>query len=480
MGSPSVEETVVITGIGLVTPLGVTRESTWSALLAGTRAGAVLSPARMSPAWEGIAPGPTWRGCPVPRPWTFSGEPIIGDALIAAREALAHANLGPGDPERWGCVVGASKGGMHLAVPVFARQLYDSRSDSRPWASRAASAPGPCGAPLNPGADALRLAEHVSLMTLDEEADLDTDIGQAAWDGLPDDAWLQIWPDAPATAIAREFNIRGPVLAPAAACATGLVSLIRAAELVRSGVCDVVLCGSSDASLTPSLLASYRRLGVMARHGDPRSACRPFDRERQGFLVGEGAAVLVVESLAHAEKRGAVPLAEFVAGRTFSDGAGVAGLDESAEGLSRAIEGVTRAAGITAAEVDLINLHGTGTDQNDRTEVVALARVLSGRTPSGVCCAFKGAIGHLMGAAGSVETALAILSLRDQVAPPTANLRTLAPDLESILPLPFTGETPTPRRIDTVLKTSLGFGGPVAAVLLRRIDACPLMRPVVT
>ena len=479
MGSPSVEETVVITGIGLVTPLGVTRESTWSALLAGTRAGAVLSPARMGPAWEGIAPGPTWRGCPVPRPWTFSGEPIIGDALIAAREALAHANLGPGDPERWGCVVGASKGGMHLAVPVFARQ----RGRRQRMLARVAA--GDISETDNSRSSvgfSPRFLEDQALAWAKAHATehLDTDLGQAAWDGLPDDAWLQIWPDAPATAIAREFNIRGPVLAPAAACATGLVSLIRAAELVRSGVCDVVLCGSSDASLTPSLLASYRRLGVMARHGDPRSACRPFDRERQGFLVGEGAAVLVVESLAHAEKRGAVPLAEFVAGRTFSDGAGVAGLDESAEGLSRAIEGVTRAAGITAAEVDLINLHGTGTDQNDRTEVVALARVLSGRTPSGVCCAFKGAIGHLMGAAGSVETALAILSLRDQVAPPTANLRTLAPDLESILPLPFTGETPTPRRIDTVLKTSLGFGGPVAAVLLRRIDACPLMRPVVT
>ncbi len=461
MSPPSVEETVVITGIGLVTPLGVTRESTWSAILAGERAGAVLSPAHMGPAWEGIAPSPTWRGCPVSRPWTFAGEPIIGDALVAASEALAHADLSTVDPERWGCVVGASKGGMYEAVPVFARQLRSQQRVCERVETGDLSVSGVGWSPRvtedhAPAWTTARVTGHV-------------DIGQAAWDGLPDDAWLQIWPSAPASAIASQFNIRGPVLAPAAACATGLVSLIRAAELVRSGVCDVVLCGSSDASLQPSLLASYRRLGVMARHGDPRVACKPFDRDRQGFLVGEGAAVLVVESLAHAEKRGAVPLAEFVAGRTFSDGAGVAGLDESAEGLSRAIEGVTRAAGITASEVDLINLHGTGTDQNDRTEVAALARVLSGRSPRGVCSAFKGAIGHLMGAAGSVEIALTALSLRDQIAPPTANLRTLAPDLESILSLPFTGETPTPRRIDTVLKTSLGFGGPVAAVLLRRV-----------
>ena len=423
MSSLPAGESVVITGIGLVTPLGVTRESTWAALLAGEQAGVELDLARMGAAWLGIAASPLWRGCPVRRTWDFAGEPIIGDALVAAREAIAQANLHVVDPERWGCVLGASKGGMHQAVPVFASQ----------W---------------NPQ---------------------EPDAGQAAWSGLPGDAWRQIWPDAPASAIAREWNIRGPVLAPAAACATGLVSLIRAADLIRDGVCDVVVCGSSDASLQPSLLASYRRLGVLARGGEPRSACKPFDQLRDGFLVGEGAAVMVVESRAHAQQRGAVPLAEFVAGRTFSDGSGVAGLDESAEGLSRAIAGVTTAGGITAAEIDLVNFHGTGTQQNDRTEFTAMTRALSGQRMRGVCCAFKGALGHLMGAAGSVETALAVLCIRDQVAPPSANLRALADDLQLIGPLPFTGESAAPRRVETVLKTSLGFGGPVAAVLLRRV-----------
>lgn len=384
----------------------------------------------------------------MPRTWDDAGEPIIGDALRAAREAVAHAQLELVNPERWGCVMGASKGGMHLAVPLFTKQWVSRQRDL----SRVAAG----------GVDDFDAA------FADSPAGHDADAGQAAWQGLPENAWMQIWPDAPSTAIAREFNIRGPVLAPAAACATGLVSLIRGAELIRSGVCDVVLCGSSDASLQPSLLASYRRLGVLARSGDPQSACQPFDKDRQGFLVGEGAAVIVVESRSHADQRGATPLAEFVAGRTFSDGAGVAGLDESAEGLSRAIEGVTRAGGLSTAEVDLVNLHGTGTDQNDRTEVAALARVLAGTRMQGVCCAVKGAIGHLMGAAGSVETALAILSLRDQIAPPTANLRCYAPDLAEIFSLSFTGEVAAARRIDTVLKTSLGFGGPVAAVLLRR------------
>ena len=240
-------ESVVITGIGMVTPLGTTRESTWSALLAGKQAGTDLDPAAMGPAWRGIAPDPLWRGCPVRRTWDYPGEPIIGDALVAAREAISHAGLERGDPLRWGCVLGASKGGMHLGIPMFVSQF-----------SKASNA------------------------------------AETAWDGRAVDAWRQIWPDAPSAAIAREFDIRGPVLAPAAACATGLVSLIRAADLIRDGVCDVVLCGSSDASLQPSLLGSYRRLGVLARRGDPRTACKPFDQDRDGFLVGEGAAVMVL------------------------------------------------------------------------------------------------------------------------------------------------------------------------------------------
>ena len=415
-------ESVVITGIGMVTPLGTTRESTWSALLAGKQAGTDLDPAAMGPAWRGIAPDPLWRGCPVRRTWDYPGEPIIGDALVAAREAISHAGLERGDPLRWGCVVGASKGGMHIGIPTFVSQFLKASNSA-----------------------------------------------EAAWSGLADEAWQQIWPDAPASAIAREFDVRGAVLAPAAACATGLVSLIRAADLIRDGVCDVVLCGSSDASLQPSLLGSYRRLGVLARRGDPRTACRPFDQERDGFLVGEGAAVMVLESRSHAMKRGAIPLAEFVAGRTFSDGSGVAGLDESADGLARAITGVTAAGGLTAAEVDLVNFHGTGTQQNDRTEVSALTKALVGQSMQGVGCAFKGALGHLMGAAGSVEVALTVLALRDQLAPPTANLQCVADDLKSLGSLRFTGQTATPMTVNTVLKMSLGFGGPVAAALLRRV-----------
>jgi len=404
---------VVVTGLGMVTPLGVDRESTWNSVLAGRLSGQLLDPARLGPAWEGIAPSPDWRGCPIARDWSLATEPLIDDAVSAAKEALQHASLCSLDPQRTGCVIGASKGGLHRYAPAFAK----SRS---------------------PAAD------------------------------LPPDLWPWSWPSAAAAHVAQQFDICGPVLAPGAACATGLVSLIRACDLIRQGTCDVVLAGSSDASLQPALLASYRRLGVMARLGDPATATRPFDVRRQGFLVGEGAAVLVLESRAHAEQRGARALAEIAGGRVLSDGSGVTGLEESADGLTRAIQESLRDAGLSAGEIDLVSFHGTGTEQNDRSEATAWSRVIAGQKSRAHGCAFKGGLGHLMGGAGSVEAALSILALQDQIAPPTANLTQIDPQLSPLLDLTMTGAAPVARPIENVLKLSLGFGGPVAALVLRR------------
>lgn len=417
MSSGGVEDrSVVVTGLGMVTPLGADRESTWSSVLAGRLSGQLLDPARMGPAWEGIASSPDWRGCPVPRDWSMATEPLIDDAVSAAREALQHAELVELDSERTGCVIGASKGGLHQFVPAYTR-----------------------------GAD---------------RSDLAPDI--------PPQQWPWTWPNAAAAQVAQNFNICGPVLAPGAACATGLVSLIRACDLIRQGICDVVLAGSSDASLQPALLASYRRLGVMARRDEPAVAGRPFDTKRQGFLVGEGAAVLVLESRSHAMQRGACPLAEISSGRVLSDGAGVTGLEESADGLTRAIQESLFEAQITADQIDLVSFHGTGTDQNDRSEATAWSRVIAGRQSRAHGCAFKGGLGHLMGGAGSVEAALSILALRDQVAPPTANLTQIDPQLGRLLELTMTGQSPVTRPMENVLKLSLGFGGPVAALVLRR------------
>lgn len=413
MNPPREDRSVVVTGVGMVTPLGTDRESTWQSVLANRRAGKVLSPPTSGPAWESVAPSPEWRGCPVHRDWTGFDEPIVRDALTAAREACRHSQLQDFDPARTGCVIGASKGGMHIAVPAFTRPHIDAKS-------------------------------------------------------IPPETWPFSWPNGAAARVAQEFGISGPVLAPAAACATGLVSLIRACDLITQGVCDAVIAGSTDASLQPALIASYRRLGVLARHGDPAGAGRPFDSERQGFLVGEGAAVLILESRGHATRRGATAIAEIIGGRILSDGAGVTGLDESADGLTRAIQEALSDARVRASEIDLVSFHGTGTEQNDRSEATAWGRVLGDHRPRGIGCAFKGGVGHLMGGAGSVETALSILAMRDQIAPPTANLSKVDPELQKLLRIPMTRNAPVPYPIRNALKLSLGFGGPVAALVLRQ------------
>lgn len=423
----SAGEPVLITGIGIVSPLGPTRETTWQAILAGERAGQQLDPGTLGPAWLGVRNDRHWQGCPARRTGhraypcgteSFGHEPFVTDALTAAREALAHAGLSESGHERWGCVIGASKGGLHQVIPHW-MQTHD-------W--------GPSG-------------------------------------GL---RWPGTWPNAPAAAVAQDWEVEGPVLAPAAACATGLVSLIRGAELIRTRVCDVVLAGSTDASLQPALLGCYHRMGVMSRSSDPLAACKPFDRDRDGFLVGEGASILVLESQSHATRREATVWAEFVTGRSLSGASGMTSLDESAEGLTRAIHDLLMASGLSLDMIDLINWHGTGTRQNDRTEITALLSCLTGRPWSGHSCAFKGALGHLMGGAGSVETALCVLALRDQIVPPTANLTHFDPELAAAEPHQLLNlaasfvQHAQPQTIRTVMKTSLGFGGPVATALLRR------------
>jgi 3-oxoacyl-[acyl-carrier-protein] synthase II len=339
-------------------------------------------------------------------------------ALLAADEATRDAGLRPqpaGDSqspfaERCGCVIGTSKVGLRS----FARAMQTQTHDTPP-------------------------------------CDVD---------------WSLLWPDAAASVVAGGFGLRGPSLCPVAACATGLVSLIRGAELIRSDECDVVLAGSSDASLVPIVLGSFQRLGVLARgFDDPSRACRPFDAERSGFVIGEGAAVLVLEEFEHAAARGVSIYAEFVAGGLAADPSGLTQVEPDGASLAWLIHDVLRRADVSPSEIDYINLHGTATRANDVAETRAVRAAFGSNADRVLCSSQKGAIGHLLGAAGSVETALTLLALRDQVAPPTVNLET--PD--SQCDLDYVAESSRPSRIRTLLKLSLGFGGHLAVGLFREI-----------
>jgi 3-oxoacyl-[acyl-carrier-protein] synthase II len=387
---------VVVTGIGLITPLGNTTESTWQRLLAGESAGELLQFPDL-PQMAGL----DWAGCPVAwneLPDDYQAEQRLNRlALLTARAAIADAGgWSELTADRKGCVFGTSK------------------------------------------------------------------VDQAALQAPDVTAW-QLFPSHPAACIAREFDCRAAALCPVAACATGVVSMLRGSELIREGLADCVLAGGVDVSLQPTLLASYRRLGVLARpNGFPQRACRPFDRDREGFLVGEGAACLVLEERDRARARGAGIYAEVLSGVVAGDPAGLTLVDASGAPLARVIRRVLKQAGCRPAEIEAVALHGTATRLNDVAEARALQEVFGDRVGELPVWSTKGATGHLMGAAGAVETALSVLALQRGILLPTANFAT--PDPECPLRL---SQQPERRSLRTLLKTSLGFGGHVAALLLQ-------------
>ena len=268
-----------------------------------------------------------------------------------------------------------------------------------------------------------------------------------------------------ASEIAKVFDLGGPLLTPCAACATGLVSIIRGVELIRDRACDVVVAGSADSSLHPAYLAAYRRMGVLAPAGDdPASSCRPFDARRSGFAVGEGAAAIVLEDIDHARKRGATILAEVLGAGLTSDNDTLIDVDPAGRSLGRAIRDAVHRSHVRPEEIDAASLHGTATRLNDLCETNALKLALGDHAHRVSCFSLKGAIGHLMGAAGSVETATLIQAMQHQVVPPTMNLETPDPECD----LDYTPGQARSRHIQTALKLSLGFGGTCAAIVLRR------------
>jgi 3-oxoacyl-[acyl-carrier-protein] synthase II len=285
----------------------------------------------------------------------------------------------------------------------------------------------------------------------------------------PAPPWLHCWPNFPATQLAQTHDVRGPVLAPIAACATGLLSICRGVELIRDGQCDVVLAGSVDDSLREILWASYRRLGVLAKlkDCDPGAACRPFDRDRNGFLMGAGAAVIVLERLDQATARGHQPYAEWLAGGMLSDACALTQVSQDAAGLTRLIQETLRRGAVSPAEVDYINLHGTGTRENDRYETQGIRQAMGNAASSIPCSSLKGTIGHLLGGAGSVEFAAMLLAMRDGIIPPTANLTNADPQCD----LNYTPRVAHTHAIGTALKLSLGFGGHLVAGLVRNCRA---------
>ena len=423
---------VLITGIGVVSPLG-NREEFWRRLIAGETATRRLVPEhRDREFWPIKSCGAaavaseslstTLQTMSRAELIPLLAEPAIAHALAASLEAVADAGLQI-DMEgrlavnrgRAGCVIGTSKGGV--------RTLHE-----------------------------LMLLERDRRMPISKEK-----VVAGNW-------WPMIAPSGPASSVSALIGTEGPLLSPVAACATGLMSLVRAAELIQCGMCDVVIAGSSDASLSPAIVASFRKLGVLSkRHDDPESAIRPFDKDRDGFFVGEGAGVFVLESEEHARQRGATPYAEWLMGGMVADTFAMTKLSDNPEALSWLISDVLRRSELVSSDIDYLSLHGTATRMNDVCEMRAVNKSFGDARHQLAGSSIKGAIGHLLGAAGSVEFAAMLLSIRDGVLPPTANLRNPENEFEINL-VPNESQQ---RSVDHAMKFSLGFGGHLVAAAVR-------------
>jgi len=265
--------------------------------------------------------------------------------------------------------------------------------------------------------------------------------------------------------LSMEYGLTGPVMTQVAACATSVIAFQDALRLIGEGACDVVLAGGSEAPVLPMAVAALSNMGALSkRNDDPATASRPFAGDRDGFVLGEGAGVVVVESLEHALRRGATPIAEVLGAALTADAFHISAPEPTGRGASRAMLGALRHAEVTTDEIDLIVAHGTATPLNDVTETRAIKSAFGEQARRVAITSPKSMVGHLVGAAGVASALAAFGAIRDQVIPPTANLRTPDPECD----LDYTPLVARPARVDTVMINGFGFGGQNAVAIFRR------------
>jgi 3-oxoacyl-[acyl-carrier-protein] synthase II len=265
-----------------------------------------------------------------------------------------------------------------------------------------------------------------------------------------------------------EYGLTGPVITQVAACATSVIAFHDALRLIRSGECDVVLTGGTEAPIWPMGLAALSNMTALSkRNDDPATASRPFDATRDGFVLGEGAGVVVVESLAHASARGATPIAEILGGALTADAFHISAPDPSGRGQIRAMTNALRNAEVAPDEVDYIVAHGTATQLNDSTETKAIKGTYGAHARTVAISSPKSMIGHLVGAAGIASALAAFGAIRDGVIPPTANLHTPDPDCD----LDYTPLVARKAKVETVAVNGFGFGGQNAVAIFRAVEA---------
>jgi 3-oxoacyl-[acyl-carrier-protein] synthase II len=411
---------VVVTGTGMLTALGADVAGTWAGLIAG-RSGittiTAFDPARVASRIAGEVPGfdPS---VVLDRKEQRRTDRYTQLALVAARQALDEAGL-PGRldgelAERTGILIGTGLGGGI----TFGEQVAIS---------------------IEKGAD--RVSPFFVPMAIPNLA-----AGQAA----------------------IFFGALGPNYAIASACASGGHAVGEAWEIIRRGDAEMMLAGSAEAVITEPLVAGFAAMRALStRNDDPTAASRPFDRGRDGFVIGEGAGVLVLETLAHARDRGSQPLGEVLGYGATADASHVTLPAPGGVGAIRAVRRALEKARLTVDDVEHVNAHATSTPEGDRTELEMLRGLFGARAGKVNVTAIKSMIGHTLGAAGSIEAIVTLRTLREGVIPPTINLDD--PD-EAAAGLDLTPNVARERRMRIAVSNSFGFGGQNSALVLRRWD----------
>jgi len=268
--------------------------------------------------------------------------------------------------------------------------------------------------------------------------------------------------------ISIKHHLKGPNISVVSACTTGTHNIGLAGRMIAYGDADIMVCGGSEMTTTPLCLAGFSAVRSLSKRNDePEKASRPFDKDRDGFVMGEGAGILVLEEYERAKARGAKIYAELVGFGMSGDAYHITSPDEDASGAARAMASAVEDAGIDIKEVDYINAHGTSTYLNDMNETRAIKRVFKDHAYQLAVSSTKSMTGHLLGAAGAVEAIFCIMALRDQVAPPTINLDN--PD--EGCDLNYVPHTPQKMKIDYAMSNSLGFGGTNGTLLFKRMKA---------
>lgn len=266
--------------------------------------------------------------------------------------------------------------------------------------------------------------------------------------------------------ISIKHRLKGPNISIVTACTTGTHNIGIAGRMIAYGDADVMVCGGAEMTTTPLCLAGFSAVRSLSKRNDePEKASRPWDKDRDGFVMGEGAGILILEEYEHAKARGAKIYAELIGFGMSGDAYHITAPDEDADGATRAMEAAVNDAKLNVNEIDYINAHGTSTFLNDMNETKAVKRLFKDHAYKLAMSSTKSMTGHLLGAAGAVEAIFSVLAINDQIAPPTINLDN--PD--EGCDLNYVAHKPQERRIDIVLSNSLGFGGTNGSLIFKRV-----------